>query len=399
MQHTETKYKALRIAIVTNEFPSVSETFISNQVKYLAAKGNQVFVFCFIKNPVLFHQLFHNNQQVKTILFSRRKLLQYLLLHPFQIAKVFSKHIDIKLFFSRKARASAINAYSPDIVHFEFSGIGIGFLEEIQNLRAKTVVSCRGSAEKVKLLADHDRKKNLEKLFNQVNAIHCVSQDMRQTILPYCSKPEKIFINYPSIDTQLFKRPNPYQPHPVITIISVGRISFQKGYLIGLLAIKRLKDAGISFKWIIIGKGPKYQELFFHIHEMGLQHHVVLAGVQSGNDVIELYQQADIYFLPSFYEGIANAALEAMSMELPVVSTRSGGMEEVITHDVNGLLANVYDDRNLAALLLRLANDFELRKAIGIAARKRIVEQFDIQLQIDKYESVYSQLVNDHEQL
>ncbi len=393
MLHTETKYKALRIAVVTNEFPSVSETFISNQVKYLAAKGNQVFVFCFIKNPALFHQLFNGNGGVKIILFSRRKLLQYLLLHPFQIAKAFSKHFDMKLFFSKKARASTINAYAPDIVHFEFSGIGIGFLEEIKNLHAKTLVSCRGSAEKVKLLADPNRKAGLQKLFDQVNAIHCVSEDMRQTILPYCSKPEKIFINYPSIDTQLFKRANPYQPHPVITIISVGRITFQKGYLIGLLAIKRVKDAGISFKWIIVGKGPKYQELFFHIHEMGLQHHVVLAGMQSGNAVIELYQQADIYFLPSFYEGIANAVLEAMSMELPVVSTRSGGMEEVIIHGVNGFLANVYDDQSLGTLLLQLSGDFELRKAIGMAARKRIVEQFDIQLQIDQYEKVYGELL------
>ena len=126
---------------------------------------------------------------------------------------------------------------------------------------------------------------------------------------------------------------------------------------------------------------------------MGLQNHVILAGVQSGNAVIELYQQADIYFLPSFYEGIANAVLEAMSMELPVVSTRSGGMEEVITHGVNGFLANVYDDQHLADLLLQLAGDFDLRKAIGIAARKRIVEQFEIEVQIEKYEKLYSSLV------
>ena len=395
MQHTETNFKKLRIAIVTNEFPSISETFISNQVKFLAAKGNEIFVFCFSKNFELLQQLFNNNKQVRIIVFNSRVLIKYFFLHPFQSAKTFSRSDNSKLFFLRKARVNAINSCSPDIVHFEFSGIGILFLNEINNILAKTIVSCRGSAEKVKLLVDNTRKKNLEKLFDNVNAIHCVSADMMQTILPYCKLPGKIFINFPSIDTDLFKRQNPYAEHDVINIISVGRITFQKGYLIGLLAIKRLKDAGIKFKWTIIGKGPKMQELFFHINEMDLQNEVTLMGAQPWPDVIAHYQQADIYFLPSFYEGIANAVLEAMSMELPVVSTKSGGMQEVITNNADGFLADVYDDNALAILLIQLSNNFQLRRQTGIAARKKIVDQFNIHLQTNKYQQVYNKLIQE----
>jgi colanic acid/amylovoran biosynthesis glycosyltransferase len=266
-------------------------------------------------------------------------------------------------------------------------------MQAFNTITGKKLVSCRGSAEKVKLLVDDDRKQKTRELFKLVHAIHCVSSDMRNTILPYCSQAQKIFVNYPSINAEVFKRSAPYITHTPAKILSVGRFTFQKGYLTGLLAINILHKAGVAFHWTIVGDGPQKEEIIFHINQMGLRQHVTLAGVKTGNEVKELYNNSDIFFLPSVYEGIANVALEAMSMQLPVVCTRSGGMDEVITNGINGMLADVYDSETLAAHLQTLCMDEQLCMQFGQNARNRVLQQFTIETQIQKFEQAYTALL------
>ncbi len=385
----------MRIVVVTNEFPAISETFISNKVMHLIRRGHRLFVICNEKNKALFNALFGKEKRIEVIVLGKPKLFGYILTHPYEGLKtLITKRRDVKKTLFTRFCLYAINRCSPDIIHFEFSALGVFFLDAIPKLKGKKVVSCRGTAEKVKLMEYEDRKTKVAELFNLVDAIHCVSEDMRQTILPYCCGQEKkIFINFPSIDIGLFKRKDSYQPHNPITILSISRLTFQKGYLTGLLTVKKIKEAGIKFRWLIVGDGPQYEELAFHIHEMNLQEEVILAGIKSGNEIIELYHQADIYFLPSVYEGIANAVLEAMSMELPVVCTKSGGMDEVIVHNEDGFLAVVYNEDKLACLLLQLINNFQLRRKMGEAGRQKVVRHFNINSQIDKFEDVYNQLI------
>ena len=272
----------------------------------------------------------------------------------------------------------------PDIIHFEFSGVAIDYLKDLNSIKGKKVISCRGSAEKVKLLVYEDRKEKFRSILQLADAIHCVSADMRDTIMPYCNDSEKIFINFPSIDIQYFTRKEAKKTKPFKTVLSVGRITFQKGYLIGLLTIKKLKEKGLNFKWLIAGKGPKQEELLFAIHELGLQQNVELLGSQPRSKVKQLMQEADVYFLPSVYEGIANVVLEAMSMQLPVVCTRSGGMEEVIENGVDGFLADINDPELLADYILTLCEDENLCSSMGAKARKKIIDRFNIENQINK---------------
>lgn len=303
---------------------------------------------------------------------------------------------DFRKNIFRIYRADNINKFSPDIIYFGFSGVALSYLTLIDDLSGKKVVSCRGTAENVNLLASKERQENLRILFDKVDAVHCVSAALKKTILPYCRHSEKIFINNPSIDTSLFQRTKPYEEQPTFLILSVGRFIFQKGYLIGLMAIKKFKEHNNNFKWIIAGGGPQHEELVFHVYQMGLQDNIELAGNKSRYEIIELYNQASVFFLPSVTEGIANVALEAMSMELPVVSTRSGGMEEVIVHGKDGLLADVYDYDALAANLLQLYQDDELRILLGKSGRKKVAGYFDLSTQIDKFENIYYELSKKH---
>lgn len=385
----------MRIILFVDTFPSVSETFISNKVKSLAEEGCHVIVACVKKQDDLLSEMFGGNKNVEVLLLRKRTLLPFLLAHPFMVLRALlkAKHFKQRLF--RQFRLATINKCAPDIIHFEFSGIGVDYLYEIKHIECKKVVSCRGSAEKVKLLIHHERKENFRLLLDAVDAIHCVSDDMRKTILSYCSNPEKIFVNYPSIDTGFFTRKASVPgKDDVITILSVGRFTFQKGFGTGLQAVHLLKQSGVAFRWIIVGGGPEYEQIVYQIDHFQLQDMVELAGSKSSAEVKVLMEQADIYFLPSVYEGIANVALEAMSMELPIVATKSGGMEEVIRNGENGLLADVYDHAALADHLLLLLKNAALRKQFGSKGRATIVEKFSLATQTKKYMSVYSMLAS-----
>lgn len=384
----------MRIAIILEAFPSLSETFISNKVKQLCLRGYSVIVFCNRKNKELYKELFKDAQNLKVLSFEKKNIVLYILLHFGTVIRCFKGEDQFFQNLFRKFKIDYINRQRPDVIHFEFSGVALAYLNHIDELKGKKVVSCRGTGENVNLLVSKQRQINLQKVFEKADAIHCVSNALKQTVSSYCLQPEKFFINNPGIDTETFQRTKEYPSQNTYTILSVGRFIFQKGYLIGLLAIKKLREQASNFKWIIAGGGSQYEELVFHIHQMNLQDHVELLGSKSRNEILDLYNKASVFFLPSVTEGIANVVLEAMSMELPVVSTNCGGMSEVIVHNENGLLANAYDHIALAESLARLLECQSLRIKLGKAARLTVVEKFDLTAHINKFEKVYSKLVN-----
>ncbi|MDZ7648854.1 MAG: glycosyltransferase [Cytophagales bacterium] len=105
---------------------------------------------------------------------------------------------------------------------------------------------------------------------------------------------------------------------------STGRLYWKKGFDYALLAMKELKNRGHAFRYEIIGEGIERLKLIFMAHDLGLQDEIVFLGSLPGSEVKSRLEKCDIYVLPSLSEGISNAVLEAMAMQLPVVSTRAG---------------------------------------------------------------------------
>lgn len=394
--------KKLHICIVTGEFPALTETFITTKVLELHHRGHKITV---IKNQHsgninASHLSLVKDAGIEILSFTDVSSVSNVIKAAFNKPALFIQSLSanpasFKKNYKAKRQAFLLQEHNYDIIHFEFSGLAVAYIDALKNIKAKTVVSCRGTAEKVKTISEPGRIQKLTNVFSAINSIHCVSQDMANTIKPYCNNDKKIFINRPSIDAEIFKRTKPYSDaNPIVHILSIGRFTFQKGYLSGLLAARELKDAGLQFKWTIVGDGQQLEEIQYHIHALALQDLVVLAGKKNRNEIIELYNTADIYFLPSFYEGIANVSLEAMSMELPVIATKSGGMEEVIEPGEDGLLAATYDHREMAKQILSISYDFDKRKKMGENARKKVLQQFTLQRQADVFEEQYYKLIN-----
>lgn len=390
----------MKICLVTNEFPALTETFITTKALELRRRGHDITVIKNQDNAV-------NESHVSQVKQAGIKVLAYDSLQTKKgIAKAFFSHLPIVIKsvplsasgrkkFKQLLQKKLLLKNSYDIIHFEFSGLGVAYEDILASINTKIVVSCRGTAEKVKPISDPDRKEQLKKLFSKVNAVHCVSQDMANTIKPFCNEPAKIFVNRPSIDPTVFKRTKAYSPSSSgLQVFTIGRFTFQKGYLIGLMAMRQLKSEGVRFLWKIVGDGPLKEEMLYHIHALQLHDCVELLGRKNRDEILELYNNTDVFLLPSLYEGIANVCLEAMSMELPVVSTKSGGMEEVINHGENGLLCEIYDPGSIAENLRTLASKPAQLKVLGLNARKTIIERFTISRQVDVFEEEYSQLLN-----
>ncbi len=379
----------MRIAIIVNEFPAVSETFILNKVKMLADSNHSITVFCSRFNKKLWKDLVKQKKNIHPIALNKTTFRFYLLKNPQDALKIIG---NSKRSIYNHYIIQTLNSVNADVIHFEFSGIAASLSQSLYKLQAKVIVSCRGSAEKVKLAESGKRKAEIAGVFNAVNAIHCVSGDLKQTILPYCQQPEKIFINHPGINIKKFT-PKPKSSSNVsLKILSVGRLVFQKGYVTGLQVMQKLLTHDKKFQWIIIGEGPQRDELMWYIKDMGLEQNVILPGMKNPDNIVEILNEADIFFLPSVTEGMANSALEAMCMEVPVISTNCGGMPEAITHMINGLLSDTYDVDGLYENFLLLMDNVDLRKKLGVNARNTIIEKFSLQRNVDAFEKLYTSL-------
>lgn len=389
----------MKICLVVNNFPSYSETFITNKVIGLAKKGHEIIVVRtnnFVPDGI-FEVYDFASYPIKIVdciipstpfSFFKLAIKQPVLLFK-SVASSFSQ---FKKNYIKHLYKHIFDSIDADIVHFEFSGLAVNFLPAFEYINAKTVVSCRGSAENVKLLSDSGRQLSIVELFNKVNAIHCVSNTIKETILPYCSQTEKIFVNHPSIDTDFFVPSGKNNENKITQIVSVGRITFQKGYVFGILAMKELLNRGVQFKWNIIGDGPLKDEMLFHIQQLGLTEKINLIGAKNRNEINQLLDASDIFLLTSVTEGLPNVILEAMSKELPVVATKAGGVVEVIEDEVDGLLAEVYNVQQITDQLFRLINDSSLQQQLGKAARIKIVNHFNIHQQIDIFQQQYHQI-------
>jgi glycosyltransferase involved in cell wall biosynthesis len=153
-------------------------------------------------------------------------------------------------------------------------------------------------------------------------------------------------------------------------LLSIGRLTYQKGheYLVQAMSeiIKRFPNAKAG----ICGEGPLHSQLQSQIIELGLSDHVQLMGARV--DVSPILASADIFVLPSRWEGLSRALMEAMAAGIPVIATRVDGIKDLITDGVHGLLVPPEDSKSLETSILQLLGDPPMRKKLGAAAREHV---------------------------
>ncbi len=125
------------------------------------------------------------------------------------------------------------------------------------------------------------------------------------------------------------------------------------------------------------------------VDELGLAEFVQIPGPAFGDAKLQAFQQADIFCLPSYDEGLPMAMLEAMAIGLPVLVTRVGAIPEVISHGQNGLLVDAGDSAAMAEALESLINNPDSSVSISEAGRKTVIDGYSMQVSVSRLQEVY----------
>jgi glycosyltransferase involved in cell wall biosynthesis len=123
--------------------------------------------------------------------------------------------------------------------------------------------------------------------------------------------------------------------------------------------------------------------------ELGVRERVELPGWLGPESKSAALAAGTLFILPSYIEGLPMALLEAMSWALPVIATPVGGIPQLVTHEVNGLLVAPGDVAALAAAITRLLGDPALRERLGNAARTTIASRFSLDDALARLSSIY----------
>ena len=110
-------------------------------------------------------------------------------------------------------------------------------------------------------------------------------------------------------------------------------------------------------------------------------------------DIAEIMRTLDIFVLPSQAEGISNTILEAMATGLPVIATNVGGNPELVKDGETGLLVPPSNPEKMATALYGLISDPEKRQQQGEKAYQSVLENFSIQVMVNKYTDVYDSII------
>jgi len=229
-----------------------------------------------------------------------------------------------------------------------------------------------------------------------------ISENTRQRLIHSGLKPGMVEVMANGIDIDYWRRAG---AEPVLRrelglndeqmlVGTVARITYDKDlptfYEVATQVAKQLP--GTVFIIVGDGYGDELNEARAQVEILGLADVIKFTGHRT--DLKNVYRSFDLFLMTSRTEGMPNTVLEAMALELPIISTNVGGVPELIEDGHCGLLAPVGDADALAGAVLSLLRDKPLRQQYGRAARDRIEEKFDFSKRVRILEDYYIQFAN-----
>ena len=234
-------------------------------------------------------------------------------------------------------------------------------------------------------------------LYNRrVDGVVAISQRIAELLIAAGVDTKKIRVIPSGIDIRQFPiaacAPGSATCQTGVTVVgSVGVLEERKGHRFLLEAAARLKAKGLRLRYRIAGEGPLRQELERHTARLGLNEDFAFLGFVE--DTAAFLASIDVFVMPSLFEGLGVAALEAMAARKPVVASRVGGLAESIIDGVTGLLVAPGDEVQLADAIETLCSEPVRWSALGISGREHVLRHFGIEQMAAKNEAFYYDLL------
>ncbi len=367
------------LAIVIKKYLPLSETFIYEQIKNLKAV-----------KPIILTEKRENLD-----LFPYAPIFSLDSLSGFRtFIEDFQRGIAIRSRYFREVLCQK----EVKLVHAHFGFMGVYILPLCRKLKIPLITHFHGF-DVSKLLKEPFYLRRLRNLFAKGDLFIVVSQTMRKDVERLGCPPEKIVVHYGGIDLGKFEFHPRRLSRGKIQILMCGRLTKGKGFDYGLEAFREIREGRGNLQLKIIGEGEQRKTLERMIKEANLSRSVTLLGAQPHPRVIEEMENSHLFMLPCLSikggdrEGVPNVLKEAQASGMPVLSTRHGGIGEVVKEGKSGFLVGEKDREALAEKLSFLVENPQVWPQFGREGRRIVEEKFNISRQIGELEEIYSRFL------
>jgi len=240
--------------------------------------------------------------------------------------------------------------------------------------------------------------------YRGIKKIICISENIKRTLEPDILDKSKLTTIYDGIDLDKFSQVvdtgilrKQYKIAGTTKIIgNISALTLAKDYFTFIDTAEILIHKKLDVRFIIVGEGVVKKKLEEYIKNKDLADYFVFTGFRK--DVPQILAEFDVFLFTSEKEGLGNSVLDAFAARVPVVSTNTGGIPEMIDHQVSGLLADVKDSTKLAEHVISILQDDKLKQRLVNNASEK-VKQFSMQIMAEKiydlYQEVYDKSVEE----
>ena len=404
----------MRIAFIVDSFPAISETFILNQIIGMIDLGHEVRILAGsrpddreshedIKKYNLMSMTYYHNDQFHD------KLTRVLL---FLFLFFFFCHKNPKAFFNsirifKYGRDALSLAYFYKVFLFSlFGGFDIMQCHFGPNGNLAATLKEMGIKGKiVTMFHGYDIRRGIrdgggiyKKVFEQGDVVLSISNYNYKHLIEFGADPKKVIYHPVGIDLKKYtfrKKDGQAKESQSIKILSVSRLIEEKGLSFGLRAMAKLiherKIANIEYQ--IIGDGPLRADIEKLSNDLKIRANVHFWGIQKHENVVELLNRSDLFFLPSIAEALPVVLMEAQASGLPVVATNVGSVAQIVEDGQTGFVVPSRDVDAMADKLEFLIRHSEQWPDMGRRGRKIIEEKFDSNVLNKKLEEIYLSLI------
>ncbi len=407
----------MRIAFIVWEFPTLSETFILNQIVGLLERGHEIDIYAekiggaskvhhIVEKYNLLERTYYLPKMPENFLIRLLNGIILLITNGYKDPKRFWRSLNI--FKYGKLAASLWLLYtvipsckkSYDIIHCQFgtqSYRGMAF-RWVNEPDAKLITTFRG--HDITSFIREKGERSYDLLFKTGDFFLATCEFLRQRAITLGCEPNKIVVHRSGLDCSEF----PFKPRHLptdgkIRIATIGRLVEKKGIEYSIRAVAKQAQITPNLEYNILGDGclrERLQELIDHLNISDIAH---LLGLKTEQEIIASLNISHIFIAPSVMakngnkEGIPNVLKEAMAMGLPVISTYHGGIPELVEHGVSGLLVPERDTDELAEKLSYLIEHPEIWSEMGKAGRATVEANDNLDKLNDTLVKIYYKLL------
>lgn len=391
----------MKIAYVLKGFPKLSESFVLTEIVELLKNGHDIQIFSInlsvddVKHEgiqdynILQRTHYFNINRIFKVNFVN--LLKYFLKGVVQDLCELRIHINILTFNLKLAYfATIMKKNDVELIHAHFATMGnvVKKLSKILDLP----YTLTAHAYDIYLSPDSDE---LRYVMKNAESIVTISQYNKNYLQSKIGINNRIDVIRCGIDLDRFNPQIKFNNNDRIKMLTVGRLVEKKGieYLIKAIpiVIKETKTCDLT----IVGSGPLNVSLHKLVHDLKIEEYVQFKEDVPDPELIHYYTQSDMFILPCIIaengdrDGIPVVIMEAMAMELPVISTRVSGIPELVEDGISGILVPTKDENVIADAIIKLYKNSQLSLEMGKKGRKIIEEKYNIILESEKLINVF----------